>query len=156
MEERRCRRMEINRFNVVLEKFQQFCFDLKVFKKVIPDRSNCVAGAFQTRQLTDSADFTVEWLTRSYISLRGRRKEGGGRGTEAGRGRKPSLPNTPFFFFSSLTPFDACTQLKEVRYTYWMIHMVPSFCFASTDKCDSCSNYQLNYLPKRAEILTYV
>lgn len=90
--------MEINRFNVVLEKFQQFCFDLKVFKKVIPDRSNCVAGAFQTRQLTDSADFTVEWLTRSYISLRGRRKEGGGEGDRGGEREKTFSPQYPFLF----------------------------------------------------------
>ena len=35
-----------------------------------------------------------------------------------------------------------------------MIHMVPSFSFTSTDKCNSWSNYQLKYLPKRAEILS--
>ena len=63
MEERRYRRMEINRFNVVLEKFQQFCLDLKVFKKVDPTVA-CVAGACQTRESTDSADFTVEWLAK--------------------------------------------------------------------------------------------
>ena len=51
--------MEINRFNMVLEKFQQFCFDLKVFKKVDPTVA-CVAGVCQERQSADSADFTVE------------------------------------------------------------------------------------------------
>ena len=60
MEERRCRRMEINRFNAVLEKFQQLiCFDLKVFKKLDLTVA-CVAGGCQTRQSTDSADFTVD------------------------------------------------------------------------------------------------
>ena len=32
--------------------------------------------------------------------------------------------------------------------------MVPSFSFASMDKCDSWSNNQLNYIPQRADILT--
>ena len=63
MKERRCRRMEIHRFNVVLETFQRFCFDLKVFIKLDPTVA-CVADARQTRQSTDSADFTVEWLAR--------------------------------------------------------------------------------------------
>ena len=36
--------MEINRFNVVLGKFQQFCFDLKVLKKLDPTVAR-VAGA---------------------------------------------------------------------------------------------------------------
>ena len=61
MKERRCRRMEINRFNVVLEMFKQLCFDfIKVFKKL----DQTVAGACGTRQSTDYVDFTVEWLAR--------------------------------------------------------------------------------------------
>ena len=64
MKERRCRRIKINRFNVVLEMFQQFCFDfIKVFKKLDPTVA-CVAGACRTRQSTDYVDFTVEWLAR--------------------------------------------------------------------------------------------
>ena len=61
MKELRCGRMEINRFNVVLEMFKQFCFDfIKVFKKLDPT----VEGACRTRQSTDYVDFTVEWLAR--------------------------------------------------------------------------------------------
>ena len=61
MKELRCGRMEINRFNVVLEMFKQFCFDfIKVFTKLDPT----VAGACRTRQSTDHVDFTAEWLAR--------------------------------------------------------------------------------------------
>ena len=49
---------------MVLEMFQQFCFDfIKVFKKLDPTVA-CVAGACRTRQSTDYVDFTVEWLAR--------------------------------------------------------------------------------------------
>ena len=50
-------------------------------------------------------------------------------------------------------PFDFWNE-KENDVSVQTKSMVLSFSFASADKCASWSNYQLNYLPQWAEILT--
>ena len=50
-------------------------------------------------------------------------------------------------------PFDFWNE-KENNASVQTKSMILSFSFASADKCASLSNYQLNYLPQWAEILT--
>ena len=92
------------------------------------------------------------WMVSQGLACVAGAKRGGGR--RRGEGENPLSPiPLPFSFPSLLLSTPVRSSKKYDTHIEWSIS-VPSLSFASTDKCNSWSNYQLKYLPKRAEILS--